>query len=358
VVEGYLDVIALHQHGFASAVAPLGTAVTEAQIAQLWRATREEPGRPAAPVVCFDGDAAGDRAAWRMVERVLPELMPNRTVRIGFVPEGQDPDSLVRTPGGRDVFARLLQDALALVDYLWRSATRTGLPRDPEGKAALRRSLTDMAERIKDRTISQLYVRDLISRWYEAQRTRPAGQQRPAVPEAPRTITPPGKSLELGTILVAGVVNAPTLFHDYVEDMEQVHFQDNAATAVYAWAANILRDEPEADAARLRQCLLTFDPSLETALVALYPKYRLHFGLADRDADYVRLVFLDILRNAQRAKLRYDYDRAVDLIAEGDNAAVKRCDAIQQEMSRLNPEQSELFKHESFNRRQASAGTA
>jgi DNA primase len=358
VVEGYLDVIALHQHGFASAVAPLGTAVTEAQIAQLWRATREEPGRPAAPVVCFDGDAAGDRAAARMVERVLPELMPNRTVRIGFVPAGQDPDSLMRTPGGADAFARLLDEALPLVDYLWRSATRTGFPGDPEGKAALRRHLTDQAERIRDRTISQLYVRELISRWYDALRSRPRGDGRQPPAPAPAHPSSPRKSLELGGILVAAVVHAPRLFQDYVEELEEVHIGDGAATAVYAWAANILRDEPEADAARLREAMLSFDPSLADTLAVVYARYRLHFGLADRDADYVRLVFLDILRNAQRAKLRYDYDRAVDRIGEGDEAAVARCHALAAEIDRLNPEQSDLFKLDALNRKHAPADTA
>jgi DNA primase len=356
VVEGYLDVIALHQHGFASAVAPLGTAVTEAQIAQLWRATREEPGETVAPVVCFDGDAAGDRAAWRMVERVLPELMPNRSVRIGFVPAGQDPDSLVRSPGGADRFARLVGQALPLVDYLWRSATRTGFPGDPEGKAALRRHLTELADRITDRTISQLYLRELISRWYDALRSRPRGPDRQAAEPRPPGGSP-RKALDLGSILIAGVVHAPQLFHDYVEELGEVHFDDGAATAVYAWAANILRDEPEADAARLREAMLSFDPSLADTLAAVYAKYRLHFGLADRDADYVRLVFLDILRNAQRAKLRYDYEQAVDLIGRGDDAAVARCRALAAEIDRLNPEQSDLYKLDALNRKQAPATT-
>ena len=358
VVEGYLDVIALHQHGFASAVAPLGTAVTEAQIAQLWRATRDEPGRPIAPIICFDGDQAGDRAAWRMVERVLPELLPNRTVRIGFVPPGQDPDSLVRTPGGAEAVARLLDQAAPLVDYLWQAATRLGVPRDPEGKAALRQHLTSLAERIRDRTIAQLYVRELISRWYEALRTRKAGREPRSDPPARSEPEAPHKNLELGTILVAGLVNAPQRFHDYVEDLESVHVENGAAAVIYSWVANILRDEPEADAARLRDAMLSFDPSLNGALSALYPKYRLHFGLADRDSEYVRMIFLDILRNAQRTKLRYDYERTLDALDRRDAAAVHRGDAILKEIDRLNPEQSESWKLDAFNNTRTRAGTA
>src|ERR1019366_1718779 len=91
VVEGYMDVIALHQAGFTGAVAPLGTALTEEQLEELWRLTP-------APVLCFDGDAAGARAAARSADLALPLLAPDRTLRIATLPEGEDPDTLVRPP--------------------------------------------------------------------------------------------------------------------------------------------------------------------------------------------------------------------------------------------------------------------
>ncbi len=94
VVEGYMDVIALHQAGFAGAVAPLGTALTAEQLEELWRL---DP----APVLCFDGDAAGARAAARAAELALPLLAPERTLRLARLPAGEDPDTLVRTPRRR-----------------------------------------------------------------------------------------------------------------------------------------------------------------------------------------------------------------------------------------------------------------
>ncbi len=96
VVEGYMDVIALHQAGFGGAVAPLGTALTEEQLAELWRLSP-------APVLCFDGDAAGGRAAARAAELALPLLAPDRTLKIASLPAGEDPDTLIRRHGAEQV---------------------------------------------------------------------------------------------------------------------------------------------------------------------------------------------------------------------------------------------------------------
>ena len=98
VVEGYMDVIALHQAGFAGAVAPLGTALTEEQLGELWRLTP-------APILCFDGDAAGRRAAARAADLALPLLAPERTLRMATLPDGEDPDTLVTPQAGRPAFA-------------------------------------------------------------------------------------------------------------------------------------------------------------------------------------------------------------------------------------------------------------
>mgnify|MGYP003863691955 CR=1 FL=1 len=92
VVEGYMDVIALAQAGIENTVAPLGTALTEQQIGMLWRLTD-------APILCFDGDNAGRKAAWRALESALPELKDGRQLKFMFLPEGEDPDSLVRARG-------------------------------------------------------------------------------------------------------------------------------------------------------------------------------------------------------------------------------------------------------------------
>ncbi|MSO85416.1 MAG: DNA primase [Rhodospirillales bacterium] len=128
VVEGYMDVIALHQAGIRNAVAPLGTALTEDQIRLLWRVAPE-------PVLCFDGDAAGSRAALRAVMRALPLLKPGYSLRFAFMPAGEDPDSMVRRQGA-DAVRKMLGQPLALSETLWLFETEAGLPATPGARGA------------------------------------------------------------------------------------------------------------------------------------------------------------------------------------------------------------------------------
>ncbi len=116
VVEGYMDAIALHQAGLGGAVAPLGTALTEEQLEELWRLSPM-------PVLCFDGDAAGSRAAARAADVALPHLTPERGLRIATLPPGEDPDSLVRG-GGRAAMQAVLDGGTAAVGGALRLAER------------------------------------------------------------------------------------------------------------------------------------------------------------------------------------------------------------------------------------------
>lgn len=157
VVEGYMDVIALAAAGFADAVAPLGTALTERQIEMVWRLVE-------APVLCFDGDAAGQRAAMRAITRALPLLRPAHTLRIVRLPPGLDPDDLIRRDGPRAMEAALAQ-AKSLLDTLWEHE-RDALPLDtPEDKAGLKARLMAHVETIADRDIQALYRRELTDRF-------------------------------------------------------------------------------------------------------------------------------------------------------------------------------------------------
>ena len=157
VVEGYMDVIALAAAGIGEAVAPLGTALTERQIELLWRVVEQ-------PVLCFDGDAAGQRAAMRAVARALPLLRPAHSLRIVRLPQGQDPDDLVKSQGAA-AMERLLDGAASLLDTLW-THERDALPlTTPEAKAGLKARLMDHVETIADPDIKALYRRELMDRF-------------------------------------------------------------------------------------------------------------------------------------------------------------------------------------------------
>ncbi len=156
VVEGYMDVIALAQAGIETAVAPLGTAVTEDQIKLLWRCAPE-------PLLCFDGDAAGQRASLRTALRALPLLEPGKSLRFVTLPEKEDPDSLVRARG-RAGFDALETQAQTLIDTLW-AAERAGADiSTPERRALLQSRLIETARSIANPTVKSLYEAEFRSR--------------------------------------------------------------------------------------------------------------------------------------------------------------------------------------------------
>lgn len=165
VVEGYMDVIALNQAGFPGAVAPLGTALTAEQMEALWRMAP-------APILCFDGDGAGQRAAVKAAETALPLLSIDRTVRFCTLPEGEDPDSLLRGRGAGAV-AALVEGARPLSAVLFDLLTRDVRDPGPEQRAALRRRLTDAAAMIADKGLAAEYRSTLLDRFFESFRRRP-----------------------------------------------------------------------------------------------------------------------------------------------------------------------------------------
>jgi DNA primase len=162
VVEGYMDVIALGQAGFDAAVAPLGTALTEEQLGELWRLSPS-------PVLCFDGDGAGARAAARAAELALPMLAPDKTLRLIALPAGDDPDSLVRKGGPRS-FQAMLDGARPLADCLYDLLSEGAGGATPEQRAALRTKLEEAARRIPDKALAGEYRSVLLDRFYASRR--------------------------------------------------------------------------------------------------------------------------------------------------------------------------------------------
>ncbi|WP_159965592.1 DNA primase [Profundibacterium mesophilum] len=156
VAEGYMDVIALAEAGFAGAVAPLGTAITEHQLRLLWRISPE-------PVIALDGDTAGLRAAMRLIDVALPLLEAGQSLRFCILPEGRDPDDLLRSDGPGAIKA-LLERSEAMVDLLWRRETE-GRPIDsPERRAALDKALREALARIADPSIRSHYAEAIKER--------------------------------------------------------------------------------------------------------------------------------------------------------------------------------------------------
>ncbi|MEN2978904.1 DNA primase [Tistrella bauzanensis] len=164
VAEGYLDVAALVMAGRPHAVAPLGTALTEMQIEELWRMAPE-------PILCLDGDSAGIRAARRAAERALPLLRPGLSLRFARLPGGHDPDSLIRTEGVA-AFDRAIAQPQPMVDLLWQSMLESHTTDTPERMAALEADLMTLADTIREPLVRDLYRRDFRDRVWQLRRNR------------------------------------------------------------------------------------------------------------------------------------------------------------------------------------------
>lgn len=158
ICEGYMDVIAMDRFGIGYAVAPLGTALTEDQIAEAWKVVNE-------PICCFDGDSAGIRAAIRSVDRVLPILKPGYSLQYAFLPDKMDPDEFLRAKG-QEEFLKVVTDTTALKDLLWRKTLEGQAADTPEQKALIEKNIRDEVAKISDETVRGYYVQEMKSRVY------------------------------------------------------------------------------------------------------------------------------------------------------------------------------------------------
>ena len=223
VVEGYMDVIALHQAGFGGAVAPLGTALTAEQMEELWRVSPE-------PVLCFDGDAAGSRAAARAAEAALGLVTVERSLRLATLPAGEDPDTLVAR-GGPASFQAVLDGARGLSDALYGLLTEGRPAVTPEQRAALRTRLAAAAGAIQDKALASEYRRALLDRFFAAGRRAPGGRGGPPArtppPRAPRpALLPATIRREKARMLVAVVLRNPAILPDVEEALGTLDLDD------------------------------------------------------------------------------------------------------------------------------------
>lgn len=239
-VEGYMDVIALHQAGFGGAVAPLGTALTAEQMEELWRLSPE-------PVLCFDGDAAGARAAARAAEAALPLLSAERTLRLATLTGGEDPDTLV-AKGGPAAFRAVLDGARPLSVALYGLIAEGRPAATPEQRAALRNRLVEVAGSIPDKGLASEYRRTLLDRFFEATRTPMRGAQgfgpsgrKPAL----RLPRPPISAARARTAqaraLLGITIRHPFLLHDVEESLAALDLREDqlsqCRTLMLAWLA-------------------------------------------------------------------------------------------------------------------------
>jgi len=249
-VEGYMDVIALAKAGIDEVVAANGTALTEAQLERMWRMAE-------VPLLCFDGDKAGQKAAVRAAQRALPMIAPGRTLRFALLPGGQDPDDLVKSGGLRAV-EQVLGEAISLDELLWRSEYEAQPLSTPEAKAGLRKRLGDLAASIQDRDVREQYQTEFRRRFDELfgstqrrqfdrpfQPFQPRQQRRPGQPWKPEPLPPSraahavnrtGVNPMVARAVMAGLLRFPSLFSSHMETIGQLQLGDEGLEKLRAEA--------------------------------------------------------------------------------------------------------------------------
>lgn len=266
VVEGYMDVIALAQAGISNAVAPLGTALTEEQIELLWRLAQE-------PILCFDGDNAGQRAAARAADRAIPLLKPGLSLRFAWMPRGEDPDSLVRAKGAAG-FRTELDRNEPLVDVLWQQVLADRPLDTPERRAGFRKDLAAAVSRIADKSVAEAYRQEVHRRLDEL--FRPAPQPAPGPFQGPRSgqsggfpgrkpLQPVGgEAARRGTasiqripyeLILATLVNHPELVGRHCESLGELAFPVGDLDSLKGAIIDLAAREPHLDAAGFRNHL-------------------------------------------------------------------------------------------------------
>ncbi|PCG08242.1 DNA primase [Sphingomonas ginsenosidimutans] len=309
VVEGYMDAIALAQGGVGEVVAPLGTALTEHQLERLWRVVD-------VPILCLDGDGAGQKAAIRAAHRALPMLAPGRSLAFVTLPDGEDPDDLMRAKG-KPAFEALVREAEPLVDRLWKHELAAEPLTTPEQRAGLKRRLSDLAGSIADPAVKSEYQAEFRHRFDEQfARTRqpfqqrqpfyPIGQRRseqrgpgqkwtpplpPVTEDARRLRAAGGIDPILSKAVVAGLLRHPAEIARHMEVLGSLKLADGALGRVFEAVVDVALADTRAaplDSGRLVTILAQsgFDTIAHDLLRADAMPYS--FTRADADAKQAR----------------------------------------------------------------------
>ena len=272
VVEGYMDVIALAQAGFRAAVAPLGTALTETQIQELWKVIPEDKRTP---ILCFDGDAAGQRAAGRALERVFPILKPDHSVRFAFLPKEHDPDSLIKDEGVT-AMDRVLKNAISLFEMLWLEEAKGRDFSQPEAKAGFRAALEKRARQIADMSVQQFFIHEINKKVRDVflskdlTKKQASGRQffkgKPVVPgihtpyrpqsvRASQVKSDKSKQMEQMRILLALMIHYPELYEEFGENLGTIKITDAEYDQLRQELINLLGEQNNLDYQAVKQHL-------------------------------------------------------------------------------------------------------
>ncbi|MCP4394257.1 MAG: DNA primase [Alphaproteobacteria bacterium] len=338
VTEGYMDVIALANAGINNAVAPLGTAVSEDQIMMLWKMAAE-------PTMCLDGDNAGRRAAMRAAERALPILNPGKSLKFALLPEGIDPDDMIKTKG-KSAFEDVISSAMPLSELIWKGLLESKNTETPEQQAAIEKEIERTTEKITDKTVRQYYSRDLKKRlnnlFYNRNKSKNKGKYGSKNKYAAKTAGAPRPKLHIsdkneGRMLLAYMLRFPKIADKLQDDLIRLEFDNKLTNEIIACFIDEIMENPDHDTHSLKEALVAH--GYENVIKNLKAEFEMFdkFGIGKKIPSEIEQDFeLRLLKIEEKVLLKEV--NITDLSPE----SLERSKAMREELNKLRQRQEEL----------------
>lgn len=305
LVEGYMDVIALHSAGFTQAVAPLGTALTESQIKILWQSCDE-------PMICFDGDAAGQKAATRALYRALPILTAGKSLRFVTLPTPYDPDDIIRKKSP-EAFAELLKESTGFSDFLWERILAAHTLDTPEKMALLEKDIRITLDKIMDPVVKGYYQKDFKNRLWKLTHTPRTGSNHRSVRTVPIHTPTPG--LADARMMLAYVLMYPSVAEPMMETIAAIRLPDRVLGDILGQIARVFLENSDVSPEALQDALSEESRRVLSAELEMIRKKNLPAG-------DIQGVLQQIIRDTHRRLLQNEIDQKTDQYFQNPDAEV------------------------------------
>lgn len=287
LVEGYMDVIALHSAGFQNAVAPLGTALTENQIKILWQSCDE-------PLICFDGDGAGQKASLRALYRALPILTPGKSLRFVMLPNPYDPDDMIRKKSP-DAFIQVVKESRGFADMLWDDLVHAQPLDTPERMALFEKKIQETLNKIQNESVRAYYQKDFKDRLWKLTHSKKSQKKSRAIKVAP--IHVPIAGVQDARMILAYLISYPEVAESFMEEVIGLTLPDQMMADLVQRTADILLEENNLTAERLRDLIGADSLSFLSAEFEMIQK-------SNRDSQEVSQLLTRVIRAYKQQALQ------------------------------------------------------
>ena len=328
IVEGYMDVISLYQNGFETTVAPLGTALTNPQIEKAWRYCKS-------PIICFDGDVAGNKAAYRSAINVLQVIKPEHSIRICSLNDNLDPDDYIKEKG-KASFGKLINNAKGLSDFIWENEYSKIKSLSPEDLAGFENRIKSLINEIKDETVKNYYKKDYLQKLqdlravknYQNNNYQNNNYQKPWKKSNFVKISSEILRSERGSInedsshirekvILLCIIENPNLISDFFEEIGILTFNKSdfsrLCSFIVEYASN---DNKELEKTALKSYLSSSEFSNIVSEIYKEELLRTYKSLLDSDYNELKLTFIELLNRQSKIASDTQLEDAEALLAE------------------------------------------